>query len=673
MKPKTTLILLVIAAAMGLFIWLKDSQLPSTADRESRAKRIFDMKGDDITKIQVALNTSNLVGRVVIEKEKDKWQLREPLAYRASGSEVNSICSALEFLNRDGVITPAELKAKGGKLSDYGLDKPPVELTFWKKDKQTAIKVGKASPVGSTVYIQLAGKDDILMVDKSLLTKLDRKVDELRDKTVAEFSTLQANRLEIVQGKKSIEVVKASKPGAAATSAADKVWRIAQPLVARADQGKVDGLLDKLHGLQAESFATDKPADLTTYGLDQPQLELTVYTTEHEGAVTVQFGGAVKDDATKVYCKRKGSDTVLTIRGDALKDFSAPVNDLRDKKLADFNSDDARQIAISFASQPIRLVKEKDDWKLTEPESIRAENDQVGNLLTQLTGLEAKEFVADVVADPAKYGLDRPYYSITVKKDAPPPPAPAMSAATSTNAPAVSATAKAAASTNVATATTAIAVPAAKPELMTAIELQFGKEDKEKKLIYIKRADEPYIYAVESAVFEKLPKTALALRNRTLIATEKSKVTKLSSQHGATTITIEKKDDKWKLAPGVQGVLDTNVVDDVLWAVTGLNAEKFISTSAADRPKFGLDKPAWTLNFDVNEGGTNKTFGLSLGHESADKGRYGLLAGQPAIFELSASTTGSLTKDLLKRPETNLPPAKVTAPAPKAPSAKSAK
>ncbi|MCX6911034.1 MAG: DUF4340 domain-containing protein, partial [Verrucomicrobia bacterium] len=518
-------------------------------------------------------------------------------------------------------------------------------------------------PVGSTVYIQLAGKDDILMVDKSLLTKLDRKVDELRDKTVAEFSTLQANRLEIVQGKKSIEVVKASKPGAPAASAADKVWRIAQPLVARADQGKVDGVLDKLHGLQAESFASDKAADLTTYGLDQPQLELTVYTTEHEGAITVQFGGAMKDDATKVYCKRKGSDTVLTVRSDTLKDFNVPINDLRDKKLTDFNSDDARQVAISFASQSIRLAKEKDDWKLTEPETIPAENNEVSNLLTSLTGLEVKEFVADVVADLAKYGLDRPYYTVTVKKDAPPPPAPATPAATSTNAPA------AAVATNVVAAAAGKAA-AAKPEMVTVIELQFGKEDKEKKLIYVKRADEPYIYAVDGETFGKLPKTALALRNRTLIATEKSKVTKLSRQHDATAIAIEKKDDKWKLAPGVQGVLDTNVVDDVLWAVTGLNAEKFVSVSAADKAKLGLDKPAWTLNFDVNEGGTNKTFGLLLGSETADKGRYGLLTGQPAIFELSASTTGSLTKDLLKRPETNLPPAKVTAPAAKAPAAK---
>ena len=654
MKPKTTLILLVIASAMGLFLWLKEPQLPSTADRESRAKRVFDLKGDDVTKIQVTLNTSNLVGRVVIEKDKDKWQLREPLACRASGSEVNSICSALEFLNRDGIITPAELKAKGGKLSDYGLDKPPVELTFWKKDKPTVIKLGKTSAVGNTVYIQLAGSDDVLMVDKSLLGKLDRKVDELRDKTVAEFGTLQANRFEIIQGKKSIEVVKAPKPGAAST--ADQVWRVAQPLVARADQSKVDGLLEKLHGLQAESFATDKPADLTAYGLDQPQLELTVYTTEHEGAITVQFGGAVKDDATKVYCKRKGADTILTVRSDALKDFNLQVNDLRDKKLADFNSDDARQIAINFASQPIRLAKEKEDWKLTEPEAARAENNEVGNLLGQLAGLEVKEFVADVVADPAKYGLDRPYYTITVKKETAPPPAtPVATTVAHTNAPA------AAVATNVAAATTATAA-ATKPELVTVVELQFGKEDKDKKTIYVKRADEPYIYAVESAAFEKLPKSALALRNRTLIATEKSKVTKLACQHGATTIAVEKKDDKWKLAPGVQGVLDTNAVDDVLWTVTGLNAEKFVSASAADKPKFGLDKPAWVLNFDVNESGTNKTFGLSLGNETADKGRYGALTGEPAIFELSASTASSLTKDLLKRPETNLPPAKITAP-----------
>jgi uncharacterized ParB-like nuclease family protein len=662
MKPKTTLVLLIIASVMGLFIWLKERQMPSTDEVSSRAKRVFDLKGNDITKFQIALNTTNLVGRVVIEKEKDRWQLREPLAYRASSSELSSICSSLEFLNRDGVITPADLKTKGGRLNDYGLDKPQVELTFWKKDKPTVIKLGKTSAVGNTVYIQLAGSEDILMVDKSLLGKLDRKVDELRDKTVAEFTTLQANRLEIIQGKKSIEVVKATKPGAASTT--DQLWRVAQPIVARADQSKVDGLLDKLHGLQAESFATDKPADLTTYGLDQPQLELTVYTTEHEGAITVQFGGAVKDDATKVYCKRKGSDTILTARSEALKDFTVQVNDLRDKKLADFNSDDARQIVIGFANQPIRLAKDKDDWKLTEPETARAENNEVGNLLGQLTGLEVKEFVADVVTDPAKYGLDRPYYTIAVKKEATTPATLAVTPIARTNAP------TAGGATNVAAATTAAT---AKPELVTAAELQFGKEDKDRKIIYVKRIDEPYIYAVESAVFEKFPKSALALRNRTLIATEKSKVTKLTRQHGTTTIAVEKKDDKWKFAPGIQGVLDTNAVDDVLWTVTGLNAEKFVSTSAADKTTFGLDKPAWVLNFNVNENGTNKTFGLSLGNETADKGRYGLLTGDPAIFELSTSTAGSLIKDLLKRPDTNLPPAKVTSPATDAPAAKAAK
>jgi hypothetical protein len=291
--------------------------------------------------------------------------------------------------------------------------------------------------------------------------------------------------------------------------------------------------------------------------------------------------------------------------------------------------------------------------------------------LSHLTGLEVKEFVADVVTDPAKYGLDRPYYTITVKKEAPAEPAPATSTGSSTNVPTAAAgtnvTAAATASTN--TPAAAASAPAA-PKLVTLIELQFGKEDKDKKIVYVKRADEPYVYAIESDGFGKLPKTALALRNRTLIATEKSKVTKLTSTAGAAKVAVEKKDDKWKLAAGIQGVLDTNALDDVLWTVTGLNAEKFVSAAAADQAKYGVDKPARVLNFEVSDAGTNKTFELSLGNETADKGRYGLLRGQPQIFELSATTTTSLTKDLLKRPETNAPAAAVTAPSTNAPAAK---
>ncbi|MBI5396033.1 MAG: DUF4340 domain-containing protein [Verrucomicrobia bacterium] len=658
MKPKTTLILLGITAAVFAFIWFQERHWETTDQKAGRAKRVFDLKSGDVTNLVMQVATTNYTGRIVLAKEKDKWWMREPLAVRASGSEANRITSGLESLDRQDAITPQQLKEKGGKLSDYGLDKPQVEFTFLQKNQPTTIKLGKPAPVGNSVYIQVSGNKDILVVGKELLTDLDRKLDDLRERTLVEFNTYQATRLEVTQGKKTIEMVKAAKPGAT-----DKVWQLAQPIKARADQSKVDGLASKLNDLKAETFVTEKPADLKTYDLDQPQLEVTLYTSEQEGAITVQFGGALKDDAAKVYCKRKGVDSIYAVKGDILKDFTLQVNDLRDKKLADFAGDDAREIAISFANQTLRLAKDKEDWKLTEPEATKADNSEVGNLLTNLTGLEVKEFVADVVTDPAKYGLDRPYYTVIVKKEAPAEPAPAASTGSSTNAPAASAGAKVAASTNAPAATAS--APAA-PKLVTLIELQFGKEDKDKKLVYVKRADEPYVYAVESDGFGKLPKTALTLRNRTLIATEKSKVTKLVSIAGAAKVAVEKKDDKWKLAAGVQGVLDTNALDDVLWTVTGLNAEKFVSAAAADQAQYGVDKPARVLNFEVSDAGTNKTFELSLGKETADKGRYGLLRGQPQIFELSASTTSSLTKDLLKRPETNVPPAKVTAPAPAA-------
>jgi hypothetical protein len=667
MKPKTTITLLIVAGLMFAFIWFKERQMATTEDISSRAKRVFDVKSGDITKMQLQVATTNYTGKIVIEKEKDKWWMREPLAVRASGSEADRICSELEFLDKQDTITPKQLKEKGGKLADYGLDKPQAEATFWKKDKSFTVKVGKPAPVGNSVYAQLAGSEDILVVSKELLNKLDRKVEDLRERTIVEFSTFQANRLEVTQGKKFIELVKAPKAGAASTT--DKVWQLSQPIKARADQGKVDGLADKLHELKVETFVSEKPTDLKAYDLDQPQLEVTLYTTEQEGAMTVQFGGAVKDDSAKVYCKRKGVDSIYAVKSDIIKDFTLQVNDLRDKKLADFTADDACEIAISFANQGIRLSKDKEDWKLVEPETGKAENSEVSNLLTALTGLEVKEFIADVVTDLAKYGLDKPYYAVTVKKEAPAETTP-PSAGSSTNAPAAGAgtnvTAAAAGSTNAAAKTPPAPAP---PKFVTLVELQFGKEDKDKKLVYVRRADETYVYAVDNEALDKLPKTALVLRNRSVVSIEKSAVNKLTRTHGAAKVAVEKKDDKWKLAPGMQGVLDTNAVDDVLWSLTGLNAEKFVSSSAADQAKFGLDKPAYAINFEANEGGTNKVFDLSLGNETAGKGRYGLLRGQPCIFELSSNTTASITKDLLMRPATNLPPAKTSTP--DAPPAKS--
>ena len=658
MKPKTTLILLAVAALMGAFIYFKERSMPTTEELSSRAKRVFDLKSADVTKLQLQLATTNYTGRIVLEKEKEKWWLREPLAVRASGSKADSMTSELEFLDRQDTITPKQFKEKGGKLADYGLDKPQVELTFTAKGKPTTVKVGKPTPVGNSVYIQLGGKDDIYVVARELLNKLDHKLDDLRDTTVVEFTTYQTTRFEITQGKKVIELVKAPK----SAGSTEKSWQLTQPIKARADQGKVDGLADKLHELKVENFVSDKPADLKTYDLDQPQLEVTLYTSEQEGAITVQFGAALKDDASKVYCKRKGVDSIYAVKSDILKEFALQVNDLRDKKVADFISDDAKEIAIGYANQTIRVTKDKEDWKIVEPETTKAENSEVSNLLSAITGLEVKEFVADVVTDPAKYGLDKPYYTVTIKKEAPAEPVSTTTGTSTNGVSSVTGTnvaAAATASTNAAAATTA--APAA-PKLVTLVEVQFGKEDKEKKLIYVKRSDEPSVYAVENSVFEKLPKTALALRNRSLISTEKSKVTKLTSTHAGKSIAVEKKDDKWNLAPNVQGVLDTNAVEDVLWTVTGLSADKFVSTAASDQPKFGLDKPAWTLSFDINDSGTNKTYNLSLGNETVSKGRYGVVAGQPEIFELSNSTAASLTKELLKRPETNAPPAKVSVP-----------
>ena len=49
MKSKHTLVLLLLAAALGAYVWFVDRKMPTTKEREEKAGRIFEFDRDKIT------------------------------------------------------------------------------------------------------------------------------------------------------------------------------------------------------------------------------------------------------------------------------------------------------------------------------------------------------------------------------------------------------------------------------------------------------------------------------------------------------------------------------------------------------------------------------------------------------------------------------------------------
>src|SRR5215470_17173534 len=76
-----------------------------------------------------------------------------------------------------------------------------------------------------------------------------------------------------------------------------------------------------------------------------------------------------------------------------------------------FTFDRSKVNAVTLAPQgsdEIRLVKEKDAWRMTAPTDVAADSSQVDSLLSSLEGLQAEDVVAENPGPLGEYGLDKP-------------------------------------------------------------------------------------------------------------------------------------------------------------------------------------------------------------------------------------------------------------------------
>jgi predicted regulator of Ras-like GTPase activity (Roadblock/LC7/MglB family) len=506
----------------------------TTEDALAKGKRLVDFKADDVTKLTIS--RSNEV--VVVEKSGEKWQLKQPLVYRAGGLTVSSILGDVELAESDRVLSEKETKATG--LAAFGLDQPRIRAALETKKGPVTLLVGRETPTKEAVYIQVEGRPTVAIVRKNLAERLATKVADLRDHEVFEVPSTTVTRLEVRSGDRLLELAKT----APATNVAPR-WAIVKPSALRADQQKVDDLVRDLTGLRVQDFVSDDPKEVHSFQLDEPVREVTVFVGEK--GQTLQLGRAPTNATGKVFAKLKGSDAVFTIYADTAKKFGVQPNDLRDAQILSFNEADVKTLDVQRGGLKLQVVRQSNDvWQITTPVNVAADADRVKELLTKLGGLTATQFVADVAADLGQYGLATPAATVTLRG----------------------------AATN------------------TVAELLVGGMDAGKAMGHVKRSDEPFVYGVEAKNMEWLPSSALGLRDRNVAAVKTGEVTKVTIETKEGKSVVGKgQDGKWVLVEPAQGGLDLDGLKQLLESVSQIRAEEFLEEK--------VEQPETKVTFEV--------------------------------------------------------------------------
>lgn len=190
---------------------------------------------------------------------------------------------------------------------------------------------------------------------------------------LADVSDSQIQQIEL-QKKSSSPVTLVRKDGK---------WTITSPEPYATDQDAATSVASALNPVNADSVVEDRSQDLSKYGLNKPSLIVTV--KEKSGKTDqIEFGDDVPAGSL-VYARADSSPKIYTVSSSVKSSFDKSVNDLRDKRLLTFNSNQVTRIELASAKSDMEFGKNnQNDWQILKPKPYRADSFQVEELLRKL-------------------------------------------------------------------------------------------------------------------------------------------------------------------------------------------------------------------------------------------------------------------------------------------------
>ena len=375
-------------------------------------------------------------------------------------------------------------------------------------------------------------------------------------------------------------------------------WEMLEPVKARGDRGAVDEVVTSLATLRSDREIDPNPAKLSDFGLEPPAAEVTLEVKNGRAPLTLAVGGK-NPTGVWVYAREGSKPAVVALGESVFRDTARPVSDFRDKTVFAFDRKSVTAVDLDLDGSRMTLeAQEGGKWKIANPGPYPADADVVADALDKLAGAKVKEFLGEP-KPLTPYGLDKP---------------------------------------------SSVTIWLGKDKDRTSKTLLFGKVDKTKKGVYVERQGEPEVLMTADEVWDKLPRTVAAARDKIVFTYAYDKVSRVELDHARGKVTLERDGITWKITAPEALAADTGVVNGLLWRLRDLRASGFLDESASGIARY-LAKPAVTVRVWEEGAKEPRTFLLTLSKDlKAGQTGVAATAGQGPVVMVESKAVTDLEK-----------------------------
>lgn len=551
MNSKHTLTWFVIAIALFAFIFVFELFQRSTAPESLSI--LPGLRPSAVTSLQVSPKNALEISAV---RTNDAWVLTQPVAYPAQSAAIEGLLDTLQKLRADVRITPAELRQTQDANAQYGFDSPQISLVIQSGDDRREILVGNKTAPGDQVFLRVVGTEGVYVTGAGWLKSIPSSITGWRDPALVTGE----NNYDSIALTNGTEVVMLNY------SVSNHLWKMSQPLSARANSDYITKALRQLQTARVSQFISDNPnVDLTAYGLQPAALDLWLGRGTNAVAA-LHFGKSTTNDSSGVFARRDGWNAIVTTPKDPVAAWSGTVNDFRDPYLLELTAPVAQVELIGPGTNHYSLQrKDANTWQIPG-QAFPVDSDTVQYLISTLARLRVAEFVKDAVTPavlPA-YGLAAPARQIILR-----------SAIDDTNA--VIAQLLFSASTN-----------------------EVGSLTNE---VFVRRTDENFIYAITPEDYGRLPEgAAWEFRDRRFWNFTENDVAKITvHQNGKTLVITHNGPNHWVLTAG-SGAIVPAALEETVHDLGNMAAVVWWARGISDPAQYGVKPGSLSLTLTLKNG-----------------------------------------------------------------------
>ena len=221
-----------------------------------------------------------------------------------------------------------------------------------------------------------------------------------------------------------------------------------------------------------------------------------------------------------------------------------------------FKREDINSISLTRAGQTMTIDNENNQWTIKQPVNARADESAVSSLTSEIASAKVERTLPANSGDTKSYGLDSPQVTLGIKLK--------------------------------------------NGEQHT---LKLGAKDFSGMSVYGQIDSAKDVAMLPASLLTNSDKPIDDLRDKSLLGSTQYEINGLTLNGSNGRIVLAKKDTDWTIKSPIETAADDSEVSSLLSEIGSAKAAGFVSETADDLPKYGLDKPAASVTAQLQTGG----------------------------------------------------------------------